>query len=83
MDFDNKQFLKDRHIATMNAILKDDFDGVKKYCRKYGVPIPKDERVLKAGIYKGAQECTDIPDEVKAIAREKCIAIGFKPTMWG
>ena len=47
------------------------------------MPIPKDERVLKAGIYKGAQECTDIPDEVKAIAREKCIAIGFKPTMWG
>lgn len=86
MNFDNKQFLKDRHTAYMTAILQDDWEGVKGYCRKYGVsPLPlKDEEViLKAAVYKAAQECTDIPDEVKAIAREKCIAIGFKPTMWG
>lgn len=81
--FDNKQFLKDRHKAYMNAILKDDWDGVIAYCKKYSVaPIP-DLIIIKAAVYKGAQECTDIPDEVKAIAREKCIALGFKPTMWG
>ena len=36
---------------------------------------------MAAGIYKAAQECTDIPESVKKLAREKCMNLGFRPTI--
>lgn len=79
---DIRRFLKDRKKAFTNAVMVDDWDGLRKYCKKYGMPIPKDERVMKAGVYKAVQECTDLSDEVKFKAAAKCVEMGFRPTMW-
>ena len=73
------QFLKDRKKAFTKAIMDDDWSYVRKYCEKYSVPLPKDDRVMKAGIYKAVQECIDIPDEVKNTAFVKCMELGFFP----
>lgn len=77
-----KIFRQDRDGAMIAAVMHDDWNEVRKYCKKYGVALPNDERIMKAGIYKAVQEIIDIPQEVKAVARQKCIALGFKPTMW-
>ena len=74
-----KTFLKDRKKAFTNAVLLDDWDGFKKYCMKYGLPIPRNESVMKAGCYKAVQECTDIADAVKDEAMKKCLLLGFNP----
>ena len=79
---DLTEFLKDRKKTFEAAVLRDDWEGVKRYCKKYGVEIPKDETILKAAIYKGVQECTDISEDVKFKAAAKCVAMGFRPTMW-
>lgn len=81
--YGRNRFIAERHHAFMKAIVEDDWKPVIAYCHRFGAPIPKNENVMKAGIYKAAQECYDIPEDVKDIAREKCIALGFKPTMWG
>ena len=78
---DIRRFLKDRKKAFTNEVMKDDFEGFKKYCMKYGVPIPKDKRVMKAGVYKAVQECLDIEDDVKQEAMRKCLLLGFNPFM--
>lgn len=82
MNFDRGQFLKDRKKAFTDAVMKDDWTRFKRYCKKYGVPIPKDERIMKAGCYKAVQKCTDLSDEVKFKAAAKCVEMGFRPTMW-
>ncbi len=72
-------FAKERDRAFIKAVVDDDWSGVRKYSKKYGVPVPKDENVMKAGIYKAVQECTKIPDDVKVIAMRKCLELGFTP----
>lgn len=79
---DMKQFRIDRDDAMTAVVMDDDWDAVKRYCEKYKVPLPSNENVMKAGIYKAAQEIIGLPQEVKDVARKKCIALGFKPTMW-
>ena len=56
--------------------------GHRRGC-KYGVGCEKrsNECVMKAGIYKAVSGCTNIDQKVKELAREKCIALGFKPTI--
>lgn len=73
------KFLRERRRAFTKAIIEDDWSYVKAYCEKYNVKIPKDERVMKAGIYKAVQECIDISEEVKNTAIEKCLKLGFLP----
>ena len=77
-----KQFRIDRDDAFTAAVMQDDWDAVRRYCKKYRVQIPNNEDVLKAGIYKAVQEIIGLPQEVKDVARKKCIALGFKPTAW-
>lgn len=72
-------FLKDRHEAVIEAVMNDSWTKVKAYCKKYGVPTPKSWKVMKAGVYKMAQYCTDIPDDVKDQAMIKCLELGFNP----
>lgn len=78
-DINLKTFLIDRREALTKAVMKDDWKAVRKYCKKYGVEMPKDSRIFKAGIYKAVQGCTDIPDNIKEIAWAKCLALGFRP----
>ena len=73
------QFVKDRNEALTKAVMKDDWKAVRKYCKKYGVPIPKDPRIFKAGVYKAVNGCTDIPQSVKDVAFAKCLELGFVP----
>ena len=83
MSFNRKQFLKDRKKAFTAAIMEDDWEGFKKYCKKYGIPVPREENIMKAGCYKGVQYCTDMPEEVKQEAMMKCLKIGFSPFVKG
>lgn len=73
------RFSKERDKAFIKAVMEDDWEAVRKYSKKYGVPIPKDRNVMKAGIYKAVQYCTDIPEEVKNVAMVKCLELGFSP----
>lgn len=81
-DAEIKRFIRDRDKTFTAAVINDDWDAVKRYSLRWGIKIPSNENVMKAGIYKAVQECTKIPKEVKDIAREKCVALGFKPTIW-
>ena len=80
---DMKQFRIDRDSAMTTAVMHDDWEAVRRYCKKYKVPLPSNENVMKAGIYKAVQDILDMPQEVKDAARRKCIALGFKPTIRG
>lgn len=77
-----KKFVKDRDSAFCEFVKTGNLKAVQKYCRKYGVSMPGNERVLKAGIYKAVQQCTGIPQDVKDIAAERCKELGFSPYMW-
>lgn len=72
-------YVKERDKAFIAAVLNDDWEPVKRYCKKYDIPIPGKEIVMKAGIYKAVQECTNIPDDIKNEAAEKCVELGFSP----
>jgi len=74
-------FLRDRKKAFTAAVMRDDLTELKKYCKKYDMPIPKNDLVMMVGCYKAVQECTDIGEDVKAVAMKKCIALGFHPFM--
>lgn len=77
------RMIKERDAAFVIAVRDNNFAYAVNYCKKYGVPIPNDEDIMKAGIYKAVQECIDIPESIKLLAMEKCIALGFQPTIWG
>lgn len=82
-DMEIRMFVRDRDTTFTNAVLHDDWDGVRAYCKHYGMKLPQNEKVMKAGIYKAVQECTNIPKDVKVLAAEKCVSLGFKPTIGG
>lgn len=72
-------FVKERNDAFSDAVLKDEWEKVKKYAKKYGVPLPKNKKVMKVGIYKAVQYCTNISEDVKVTAIVKCLELGCNP----
>lgn len=74
-------FAKERNAAFIDFVQTGNTTKVQKYCKKYGVPIPKDKKVFAAGIYKAVQECIGIPEEIKSLAMQRCLKIGFNPLM--
>ena len=72
-------FVKERDEAFIDAIENDNWDKVKAYAKKYGIPIPRKDADMKAGIYKGAQYCTSIPESTKMLAFKKCLEMGYNP----
>lgn len=78
-DDEIRQMVRDRDEAFTRFVMEDDMGALMRYCRKYGVHVPINERVVQGGVYKAALHCTNIPDEVKRVAREKCAAIGMNP----
>ena len=72
-------FAEERDKAFTAAVLYDDLAAIRKFAKKYRMPLPKDKNILKAAIYKAVQECTDIPKEVKNEALYKCLKLGFMP----
>ena len=75
-------FVKERDEAFIEAIVNDNWRPAQMYCFRYGVPIPNNEKVFKAGIYKAVQECTNISNEVKDLAMQKCLELGFYPFIY-
>lgn len=74
---ERRQFLRDRKRALTNAILKNDMGDFDEYCRKYKVPMSKNPTVRRAAACKAACHCTDIPEDVKAVAREVLHGLGM------
>lgn len=74
-----RKFAKERDEAFVEAIVNDNWDKVRKYSKKYGIPIPKRKVAMKAGVYKAVQYCKDIPDEIKLQAMQKCLEMGLNP----
>lgn len=72
-------FADERDKAFIDFVRTGKTDKVRKYCRKYGVEMPKERKVFAAGIYKAVQYCTNIPEEIKMLAMQRCIEIGFNP----
>ena len=70
---------EERDKAFIKAVVEDDWEAVREYAKKHNVPIPKSRNIMKAGIYKAVQYCTDIPEDVKGIAMQKCLELGFTP----
>lgn len=71
-------FTEERDKTITDAVVNDNWDGVRVYMEKYRIPASS-ETVMKTGIYKAAQYCTDIPEDVKILAIKKCVAMGFSP----
>lgn len=74
-----EKFVQERDRAFTEFVKSGDLKAVRKYCHKYRVKIPENERIFKAGIYKAVQECRGIPQEVKDLAAMKCVELGFSP----
>ena len=78
-----KRFVNSRDAAFTAFVMNDDWDAVLKHFKKYGQSVPEGKEIIaKAGVLKAVQECIKIPDNVKAMAAEKCIRMGFRPTMF-
>ena len=71
-------FVEERDKTITDAVVDDNWDGVRAYMKKYRIPA-SDDTVMKVGIYKAAQYCTSIPEDVKTIAMQKCVKMGFSP----
>lgn len=73
-------FVKERNEALFSL----DKEKIKKYAKKYGVPLPRNELVFWAGVYKSIIAITDAPMELKADAalwlgeNGFCIGLGYE-----
>lgn len=73
------ELVKDRNEAFVEAVVNDNWDKLRKYSKKYGIPIPRKRAAMKAAVYKAVQYCKDIPDEIKLQAMQKCLEMGLNP----
>lgn len=72
-------FVRERDTAFIHFVKTDDMSKVRAYCKKYGVQIPKKRNVMAAGVYKAVVATTSIPEDVRTMAMQKCLKIGFNP----
>lgn len=72
-------FVKERDSAFIDFVKTGSMKKFDAYCKKYGVAIPTNPRVKKAGIYKAVMQCTNISDDIKEMAIVKCLELGFSP----
>ena len=72
-------YAEERDKAFIKAVVDDDWKAIRKFSKKYGITIPKKRNVMMAGVYKAVQYCTNIPEDVKVLAMQKCVQLGFSP----
>lgn len=72
-------FVKERDAAFIHFVKTDDLSKVKAYCKRYGVKMPKNWKVMAAGVYKAVQYITSMPEDVKELAMMKCLQLGYTP----
>lgn len=68
-----------RDGALIDFVETGSLDKFYAYCKKYKVNIPEDEIVMKAGILKAVQYCTNISDKIKVKAGQMALEMGFNP----
>ena len=76
---DIRGFVRERDIAFIEFVQTGKTDKVRRYCRKYGIAIPKERKIRAAGIYKAVIATTSIPEDIKLLAMQKCLEMGFSP----
>lgn len=76
------EFVKSRDEMLVNFVETGSLTKVQEHCEKYGVTMPCDDVVLRLGLLKAVQECTNISDEIKAKAADKALKMGFCPYMF-
>lgn len=72
-------FVRERDAAFVHFVKTDDMSKVVAYCKKWGVQIPKSKKVAAAGVYKAVVATTSIPEDIKTLAMQKCLRLGFNP----
>lgn len=77
--FDFKKFVKERDEALLSL----DEKKIKRYCKKWGVPIPTDETVFWAGVHKCIVNINSAPLEKKLQSAAWLNQHGFKTTIFG
>lgn len=75
--FSREKFIKERNEALFSLNEK----KIRKYCKKYGVTIPRNEEVFWRTIYKTVCNVEDTPQEVKERAMEWLKEHGSTPKM--
>lgn len=73
-----KKFLEERNAAIIEAVMEDKWDKVHAYWKKYGIPQPPSEELLKASVYKAAHEIVSLPLNVRETADKKCVELGYR-----
>lgn len=72
-------FVRERDAAFIHFVKTDDLSKVRAYCKKWGVQMPKSNKIAAAGVYKAAVATTSIPEDVKMMAIQKCLQLGYSP----
>ena len=72
-------FVREQDAAFIHFVETDDLSKVRAYCKKWGVQMPKSRKVAAAGVYKAVVATASIPDDIKTMAMQKCLRIGFNP----
>lgn len=77
-----EDFMKDRDEAFASG----DTEKVKEYCKKYGIEIPENETIFKAGMHKAICNAYLAPNSKISVEQYErshnwLIANGFKPSM--
>lgn len=73
--------VRERDAAFIHFVRTDDLSKVRAYCKKWGVQMPKSKKVAAAGVYKAVIAITSIPEDIKTMAMQKCLKLGFTPIM--
>ena len=76
---DIRAFVKERDAAFIEFVQTGKTDKVRRYCHKYGLAVPKDRKVLAAGIYKATVASKSIPEDIRLLAMQKCLDLGLSP----
>ena len=74
-------FVKERDAAFIHFVKTDDLSKVRAYCKKWDVQMPKSKKVAAAGVYKAVIAITSIPEDIRMMAMQKCLKLGFNPIM--
>lgn len=72
-------YSEERDNAFIEFVKNDNIKPFAKLCKKYHILRPASWRVERVAIYKAVQYCTNIPDDVKVLAMQKCLKMGFNP----
>lgn len=70
-----RKFVKERDAALLSL----DKEKIQRYCKKYSVHIPQDERLFWAGVHKAILHINSATDEQKLNSTLWLLENGFQP----